>query len=305
MVMGEEITTFFRSKYVKDNCVKGVEPYPISVCTPMYNSMPFLADYLQAVTSLDYPRELTSLYFTIQGNDSTYDVMEEFKSRFKDEYRKIRIGKINRIKGGKLPHIQNVVKCRNILRRWSNPDPVFFIDHDNFPPPNTIKRLKRNLELGASMTAGVYVFYKRDKENPHHEGVVNFTAFFLLNGTMGAMGLSDRGMEGVLPAEIFEKRMWVDAVAMGSTLMTREILDEYDFIVPEGNTMSDDTAYCLRASETGHKFIADFGLIIPHWGYNIQLTPLEGSDLVHLKVTLTDNMTKRRRKMYQDGVYIR
>ena len=182
---------------------------------------------------------------------------------------------------------------------------MFFIDHDNFPPPKTLRRLLQSLDLGASMVSGVYLFYKRDNKNPHLEGKINFTAFFLMNGEMGSMGLSERGMEGILPAEIFNKRMWVDSVAMGSTLAKRDLLDEYQFIVPKNYDMSDDTAYCIQARKTGHRFIADFGLVIPHWGYDIQFSPMTNPELVHLRVKVADAMTRRRKKMYQDGVYIR
>lgn len=298
------ITEFFRSRYVDDRGVKPIEPYPIAICTPMYNSTPFLNDYLRHITLLDYPRRLMSLYFTVQGDDKTNDVMNEFKSQFSGEYRRIKVERVEQVRDVDCPQIRNVVRCRNLLVNWSKPAPVFFIDHDNFPPPIAIKRLQQNLELGASVTAGVYVFYKQDKKNPHLEGAVNFTVFFLVNGTMGSAGLSDRGMEGVLPTELFGKRMWADAVAMGSTLMTREVLDECQFIVPQGNTMSDDTAYCMKAKQTGHKFIADFGLLIPHWGYDIQFTPLKNPDLVHIRVTASGGMVQRRRKMHQDGVYI-
>lgn len=302
--MGDGILNFFRSKYVDDNEINQIEPYPIALCTPMYNSTPFLDRYLQSITSLDYPRHMMSLYFTVQGNDKTYDIMKDFESGFRGEYKKIRVKRIEQSLAKKIPQIHNVVHCRNLLVNWSDPNPVFFIDHDNFPPPMTIRRLQQSLEIGASMAAGVYVFYKRDKMNPDLEGMINFTAFFLENNSMGSLGLSNRGMEGILPAEIFSKRMWTDAVAMGSTFIKRELLNKYRFFVPDTANMSDDTAYCMKVREGGHKFIADFGLLIPHWGYDISTTPLN-NNLVRLKVALSERMSRRRRKMHEDGVYIR
>jgi hypothetical protein len=303
--MSGNIIDFFRSRYTNNNRSFHSKPYPIAICTAMYNSEPFLSRFLEAIRLLDYPRKLLSLYFTIQGNDRTYNIMQEFKAGLGAEYRKIRIERVEQLKGGRIPHIQNVVRCRNLLAEWSSPDPVFFIDHDNFPPPNSLKMLQQNLEINASISAGVYVFYKRDKRNPDNEGMINFTAFFFINGTLGSLGLNERGTEGILPSEIFKQRMWVDSVAMGATLMTRDILDEYRFIVPSGNVMSDDTAYCLQAGQNGHRFIADFRLIIPHWGYDIQFTPFDNPEIVHLKVSISEDMTRRRREMHSDGVYIR
>ena len=303
--MSEELENFLKTKYVDDSMINQCEPHQVSLCTPMYNSEPFLLAYLQAVTSLDYPKGLMSLYFTIQGDDDTFHIMKDFQSRFKGDYRNIRVERVEQIKDVKIPHIQNVVKCRNLMVKWSDPDPVFFIDHDNFPPPNTLRRLQQDLDLGASMAAGVYLFYKQNNDNPNHDGMINFTAFFLMNGKMGSLGLNERGLEGVLPASIFDKRMWVDSVAMGSTLVKRELLNEYQFIVPEKYDMSDDTAYCMQASRTGHRFIADFGLLIPHWGYDLEITSLKNKNLVHLRVSITNDMTLRRKKMHEEGIYIR
>ena len=302
--MSDETVQFFKSRYVEETQAESVNPCPVAICTPMYNSEPFLEKYLQAILQLDYPRDLLSLNFTVQGDDRTFDILKEFKSEFSHMYRGIRIEKIALITDEYLPHIQNVVHCRNLLAKWTAPDPVFFIDHDNFPPPETLKTLLQDLQTGASIAAGVYLFYKRDRKRPDLPGMMNFTAFFLINGEMGAAGLSSSGMEGILPEEIFTKQLWVDAVAMGSTLMTRKILDEHQFIIPEGRIMSDDTAYCLQAGRTGHRFIADFNLLIPHWGYDIHFTSLEGSGLVHLKASISENMSQRRQKMHEDGIYI-
>jgi len=71
------------------------------------------------------------------------------------------------------------------------------------------------------------------------------------------------------------------------------------FFVPLGTTMSDDTAFCLKARERGHRFIADYGLITEHWGYNVKWQKFMG-----LTITLDETMTNRRAKMRRDGVYV-
>ena len=189
--MAESIQSFLQSKYVDIGGISSIPPYPIAICTPMYNSVPFLDSYLNNITSLNYPKRLISLYFTVQGEDDTYDMIQDFKSQFKAAYNNIQIEKIELIREKHLPHIRNVVHCRNLLAQWSNPYPVLFVDHDNFPPPNTIARLQQNLELGASITAGVYVFYKRNHDEPDQYGQVNFTAFFRIKGDLGSVGLSE------------------------------------------------------------------------------------------------------------------
>ena len=69
--------------------------------------------------------------------------------------------------------------------------------------------------------------------------------------------------------------------------------------------MSDDTAYCLQARKTGHRFIADFGLLIPHWGYDLEITPLKNHDLLRFSVAISEEMSLRRKRMYEEGIYLR
>ena len=99
--------------------------------------------------------------------------------------------------------------------------------------------------------------------------------------------------------------MWVDAVAMGTTLIKRELLNKIPFMIPQVNLMSDDTAYCLEARKNHQKIIAGFGLLVPHWGYDLQMTSLPKSDFTHIRVTVDNQMTTRRRQMHEDGVYVR
>ena len=47
-----------------------IEPFPLSICTPFYNSKKFLNQYFGWLTGLDWPQDLISLYFTVQGDDS-------------------------------------------------------------------------------------------------------------------------------------------------------------------------------------------------------------------------------------------
>jgi len=286
---------YLRKLYVEERELPEFDPFPVAVCCPLYNSTPFLEKYLNHVLLYDWPRDLVSLYFTVQGDDATYNVMKEFRGTHGDSYRKIKVKRVKQVKGGELPHVRNVTQCRNLLVKWSKPDMVFFNDHDNFNPPVSIRRLYDGIRLGADGAAGIYFFSQVDEETK--KLMATFTAFFLHEGTM--RGLTLRGMRGAFPLEIFSRRLWMDAVSFGCFLAKRELLDKQRFFVPYGTTLTDDTLFCLKAREKGFRFIADFGLIVPHWGFDIRHRAM-----LDIEVKKTGEMLKRRRKMSDEGVYV-
>ena len=171
---------------------------------------------------------------------------------------------------------------------------MFFNDHDNFNPPYSIRRLYDGLRHGADGSAGVYFFSQEDEKTKQQ--MATFTAFFLHNGTM--RGLTLKGMSGLFPLEIFTRRLWMDAVSFGCFMAKRELLDEVKFFVPYGTSMTDDTAFCLKAREKGFRFIADFGLVVPHWGFNVYTRKM-----LQIAVEREDTMMRRRMKMADEGVY--
>ena len=299
--MGVATIDYIRNYYVDEFETSQIEYEPITVCTPMYNSTPFLKAYLTHVLCYDWPRDLTSLMFTVQGDDATYDVIRGFFAKYGDEYRRTKVKRVKQYRGGELPHVRNVVMCRNLLTGWSKPDKyVFFNDHDNFSPPVCIKRLMRGIQLGADGAAGVYLFYQRNEDED--AGHIGFTAFFMADYKMHHYSLNSSGRSGTVPTEMLGRRLWCDAVAMGSFLVKRELLDAVPFFVPYGTTMTDDTALCLKAREKGYRFMADFGLFVQHWGYNIRMT--HKPPLTYIEVNAERPMTLRREKMKRDGIYV-
>jgi len=300
--MGVANIDYIRGKYVDAYELDYELPYDdISVCTPLYNSTKFLKEYLSYVLMYDWPRDKTSLMFTVQGNDGTYDYMKSFSKKYGDEYRRIKVQRVKQL-SGELPHVKNVVLCRKLLTKWSRPDKyVFFNDHDNFNPPVSIKRLRLALEYGADGAGGVYVFFGRNQWEP--EGHIGFTAFFLNGEHMHHYSINTTGNVGNIPVEMLGRMLWVDAVAMGAFLVKREVLDNVDFFVPYGSTMTDDTAFCLKAREKGYKFIADFGLLVKHWGFDMTLRRLNPY-IMEIKVDRAKEMQNRRDKMWRDGVYV-
>ena len=292
--MGVATLDYLRKLYVPEKQLPPIEPEPVAVCTPIYNAIQFLDTYLTHVLLYDWPRDLTSIYFAVSGDDGTEEALKQFAETYGDEYRRIRVKRVKQVKGGEMPQIRNVVQARNLMIGWSKPDTVFFNDADNFNPPVSIRRLYDGLRLGASGAAGVYVFRQYDLDGRERIG---FTSFFLHKGTMRHITLF--GRSGVLPLEMFGRRLWMDAVSCGCFLCKRELLDDVKFFMPFGTTMSDDTAFCLKARELGHSFIADWGLLTEHWGYEIKYQPQ-----MSFNISLTPVMEARRAHNRRIGTYV-
>jgi len=300
--MGVADLEYIRRHYVKRVELGDLEYHNVSVCTPLYNSMEFLEEYMFHVFNYDWPREKLSLMFTVQGDDGTLAYMKKFKKKYGHLYRRFKVKKVQQAVGTELPHVYNVVRCRKLLTQWSKPDEyVFFNDHDNFNPPICIKRLMVDIEHGADGAGGVYVFFNSNQHEPI--GHIGFMAFFIHEGKMHHYAINTSGLTGTLPTEMFGRPIWVDAIAMGSSIIKREVLDNVDFFVPYGSTMTDDTAFCLKAREKGYKFIADFGLLVKHWGYDMSLRRLNNGT-TEVSVDRASKMLRRREKMWNDGVYV-
>ncbi len=278
-------------------------PVPIAICTPMYNSMPFINRYISALTKLDYPDEMISLYFTVQGDDDTLNYMRNTiipwmkKNR---KYKRIKLDKVKQVKGGKLPHVRNVTHCRNLMIKWSNPDPILFIDHDNFPPPETVHRLRQTAMYGADIVGGVYVFFQSKREDD--EGMLGFTTFFIHDGTYYYLTLDRSGVKGLLDAKIIGSVLRCEAVSMGATYIKRHVFNKQKFYVPYGTTMTDDTAFCLKAVEQGIKIVSDYGLFVPHWGFNVHFHGVRKGKML-VTVDFEHEMALRRLDMKNTGIY--
>ena len=165
--------TQFRKNIVQTQPSK-VTPKPLTIATPFYYSFHFLDEYLTALMQLDYPKELLTLVFAVQGEDDTYDVLCDFREINKHRYRKIIVEK--RPEVTEAPYFQrlsalNVCDQRNWLKRQTTDD-ILFIGHDNFVPRDTIWRLLEAQQLGGDIAAGVYPFVQSMK--------MGLTSFFLL-----------------------------------------------------------------------------------------------------------------------------
>jgi cellulose synthase/poly-beta-1,6-N-acetylglucosamine synthase-like glycosyltransferase len=295
--MGVATLDYIRKLYVDEAPLKDlppIEPEPVALCTPVYNAIQFLDTYLAHVLMYDWPRDLFSMNFAVSGDDGTYQALKEFAATYGDDYRRIKVKRVKQVLGGEMPHVRNVVQARNLMIGWSKPDMVFFNDADNFNPPVSIKRLYNGLRLGASGAAGIYTFRQFDDDGKERIG---FTSFFLHDQVMRHFSMP--GRTGEFPLEMFGRRLWMDAVSCGCFLVKRELLDEQRFFFPTGTTMTDDTAFCLKARERGHRFIGDFGLMVHHWGYNVA-----HQEVMKIAVELDPVMEARRTLNREKGVYV-
>lgn len=299
---GFDTDQFYKQRIVQEpEQVPLPEPYPLAICTPMYNSEQFLTTYLDSVRSLDYPKEQVSIYWTVQGDDNTEQKLQLFKDLYGSDYKKIKIKRQKMIKGGHQPHVKNVVRNRNLMIKWSRPDKVLFIDHDNFPPPFTLGRLEQCHQLGADIAGGVYPFFQEDNTDKTL-GRVGFCAFFTHGDKYYHASLDRPGTIGEFNGDVMGRRLWVEATCMGCTLIRREVLDDVRFTVPFDSEWTDDTRFCYDASERGYMCMSDFGLFVRHWGFDLDLVGKSGRRVV-FKLDLQPSVVARRSKMNVDGVY--
>jgi GT2 family glycosyltransferase len=205
------------------------------------------------------------------------------------------------ITGGHQPHVKNVVRNRNLMTKWSKPDKVLFIDHDNFPPPFTPARLEQCHQLGADIAGGVYPFFQEDNKDKS-QGRIGFCAFFTQGGKYYHASLDRAGTIGEFNADVMGRRIWVEATCMGCTLIRREVLDDVRFTVPFDSEWTDDTRFCYDASERGYGCMSDFGLFVRHWGFDLDMVGRSGRRVI-FKMELQPRLVARRSKMNSDGVY--
>lgn len=281
----------YREKLVEEKPVK-VELQPLAIGTPFYYSFHFLDEYIQALVKLDYPKELLSLYFPVQGEDDTYDMLQIFKDNYAGKYASINMAKRPDITEAKnywhLLHL-NVCAQRNWILEQSKPQDVLFIGHDNFCPPNTVNRLLEGKALGADIIAGVYPFL--------WEGGLAFTSFFKLKNGEHDTGLHDIKKKMWFPDCLYGHRAWTYTTGMDATLVRRKVLDAIPFQCDADRGeqgWSDDVEFCYSAQQKGFTVMTDYGLFVRHWGFDVQFLPPPKNGWIQVRATFTSMLHQRR-----------
>lgn len=284
----------YRENLVEERQVT-VKPQPLAIGTPFFHSVDTLEQYFIALTRLDYPKQLLSLFWTVQGDDDTWNLLESFKATYRHRYNKIVASQIPTAKGARTSQqakYMNIALSRNVIVAKSAPLDLLFIDSDNFPPPSTIKRLTTGMTLGGDIVGGVYPYYMPD---PDVEGL-GFSATFKL-GNKHPQGLTSKNGKIWFASCLLGRRAWVGWLGMGTTLISREVLGEIKFVsTPElvDNHWSEDTYFCKTAGEHGFKVMADYGLMVPHWGIKIQFLGPAKNGKIQVVCDLMGQMIQRR-----------
>jgi hypothetical protein len=253
------------------------QPQPVkqkllTIATPFYYSFHFLEQYLTALQKLDYPKELLTLIFAVQGADDTYDVLKDFQKRMQHRYKQIILEQRGEIFAGETTRKRNnlnICDQRNWLKSQTTDD-VLFIGHDNFPPPNTIIRLLEGQSLGGDIVGGVYSFIKY--------GSLGFTSFFMLEDKANdkrwpTTSLVKHDDKLWFPKCLYGERVWTWTTGMDCTLIKRDVLDNIDFSVGLTDYITDDVEFCHRAKCKSYRVLSDYGLWVPHWGFTLQFIP--------------------------------
>lgn len=282
---------FFKEKLVNEKPVT-VKPQPIAIGTPFYYSFHFLEEYFTSLTKIDYPKHLISLYFPVQGEDATLELVENFRDIYKKEYNSITVQKrptITKAAECKHARLTNICTQRNWILDKSKPLDLLFIGHDNFPPPNIVWRMLESKELGADIAGGFYAFYSkglaftsfyRDKDSVHHTGLVTF------KGKMW------------FPTCMIGKRVWSFTTGMDATFIRRRVLDKIVFTILS-SAKSDDVEFCYKAQAERFKVLTDYALYVKHWGYRVEFFEDNGKGFTQVFATMKPHMLQRRKLLDQ------
>jgi len=258
--------SFFEEKVVPEREVT-VEQQPLAIGTPFYYSFHFLDKYFTALTKLDYPKELISLYFPVQGEDETDEMVLMFKDQYEHKYKSITTVKRPVFTEGISRYhcmCVNVCSQRNWIVEQSKPLDLLFIGHDNFLPRDAINRLLTCKAYGADIMAGVYAFYA---------GGLGLTSFFKMDDTRYTTGVLQENGKLWVPTCLLGHKVWTATAGMDSTFVRREVLNENSFEIKAtlaDSGWSDDVKFCSNAIEKGFKVMTDYGMFVEHWGFKIQ-----------------------------------
>jgi cellulose synthase/poly-beta-1,6-N-acetylglucosamine synthase-like glycosyltransferase len=243
---------------------------PLTIATPFYYSFHFIQEYLESLFKLDYPKKLITLAWAVQGNDETYDILNDIANQWRPLYKQIILVKRSETVDGANTRNQgalNVCDQRNYLKSLTDDD-VLFIGHDNFAPSNAVKRLLQCQSVGGDISGGVYPFAQNMG--------LGFTSFFMLNQTKNGKkqyctAILKHNGKLWFPQCLLNQRVRLWTVGMDCTLIKREVLNKIDFgvdLAPE--IVTDDVQYCFKAHELGYTVVSDYGLWVKHWGFDLQ-----------------------------------
>ena len=205
-----------------------------------------LPTYLEYIRGLDYPKDKIHLAFLINNcTDDTYDILYTYREEYISDYREISLWNVDGLKPGyidgdryKQRDYEAFAKIRNTwLSMLSNEDDyIFSVDSDNFPAPNTLKRLlSRSKDIISPLiyhNFGQYNIMKETYQNKY----ANITDF---------------------PRELIQ----VDATC-STVLINREVIDEG--VRYHKHPQGEDLGFCCDARTSGFEVWCDAGIEVKH-----------------------------------------
>ena len=125
----------------------------ILIGCPVHNRELYLPHYLKHIHNINYDKKLIDIYWIVNNStDATYDILKDFKEKYKDEYNSVTIDVFN---NKKYPKDQRNLQTREKIYHWLsdlrnkllkkctslNCDYLFSCDSDILVPSDIITRL--------------------------------------------------------------------------------------------------------------------------------------------------------------------
>ncbi|MGM1044883.1 MAG: hypothetical protein ACQEXX_01915 [Bacillota bacterium] len=139
----------------------------ITIAAAVRNREWILPNYLDSISSIDYPKELIEIRFVVNDStDKTYEILSNFKMKMQQSYKKIFIDIYNRdvpIDQRELSVRNNFIydhlsKLKNFIISRTKTDYLLFVDTDILVSPDIINNLlKHNKDIVSGLIWNGYL----------------------------------------------------------------------------------------------------------------------------------------------------
>lgn len=188
--------------------------FKVSVIIPVYNTEKYLEDCLESVINQTL-RELEIILIDDGSTDSSYQIMERYKSQYPD-----RIQLLSKENGGQ-------ATARNMAIPLCRGEYIGFVDSDDYIEPSMYEKMyEKAVEMSADYVECNYINVKVNEAGEQER-------------------IADYGSR--VREYTCKKDMFIDPMlAPWNKMYRRELLQNSTVVFPEG-LIYEDTAFCLNA----------------------------------------------------------
>jgi hypothetical protein len=245
----------------------------ILIGCPVRDRELYLPYYLEHIYNIKYDKKLIDIYWIINNStDKSYDLLKEFKDKYKDEYNSITIEVYN---NRKYPKDERTVQVREKIYYWLselrnkllkkcidlNCDYLFSCDSDILIPNDILTRLLcHEKDLISSLIYNGYL-YKPSNENSDYNPILNAYKFpnilKLENNTYKHIVNYKTKNPNLNPINTLTEVDFTGAVFLATQNICKDSYYEY-------HIQGEDEVFSRIAIQKGYKLYCDLSLYSQH-----------------------------------------